>query len=249
MKLIYQRVCDTFNYNKFVNEFESSYEVKTFDENVPYEGFFLGTVEGCEWMERNRPEVIRSCNFENYTCSKYYPDIAELAFNEDYVMLPFREISRKIWDLYSWFGKESLIFIRPDSSKKNFPSQIVDLQDIDKFTEEFDNDGLALISRPKKILGEWRFVVTKDEIVSTSSYRYQGVYTTVPSAPSGATELVKKVLAKGIEPDRIFCVDVVQDMENEFWVMELTSFSSAGLYANDPVKIANKIKELYETGN
>jgi len=249
MKLIYENVCKEFKVDEMVKEFDSAYKVKDFDSNVPHEGIFIGSIAGCNWMSENRPNVIHWSTFENYKCSLYYPQIPKFIFNDRYVFIPFKDLARRKWDLYSWLGKESLIFIRPDSGEKDFPAELVDLQDIDKLVNNYDCDGLAVVSSPKNLIGEWRFVVTKDEIISVSSYRYQGVYTTVPSAPVGATELVKKVLAKGIEPDKIFCVDVVQDMENEFWVMELTSFSSAGLYANDPIKIANKIKELYETGN
>ncbi len=93
------------------------------------------------------------------------------------------------------------------------------------------------------MIGEWRFVVSEGYIQAVSSYRYQGVLTCVPSAPAGAAQLVKKVIDKGINPDKVFCVDVVQDMGGEFWVMELTSFSSAGLYACDVKKIAELLKK------
>jgi len=56
--------------------------------------------------------------------------------------------------------------------------------------------------------------------------------------------LVKKVIDKGIEPDKVFCVDVVQDTGGDFWVMELTSFSSAGLYACNVDKIAELLQDI-----
>lgn len=87
-------------------------------------------------------------------------------------------------------------------------------------------------------------MVTESGVEAVSSYRYQKIQTSIPSAPDGATELIKKVLDKGYFPDKVFCVDVVQDMAGDFWVMELTSFSSAGLYACDTKKIANLIKRI-----
>ena len=151
-------------------------------------------------------------------------------------------IWRGKWDLYAWLGKEAILFIRPDSGEKDFPAELVDLKDIDKLVENYDYDGLAVVSTPKNFIGEWRFVVSKEGIYAVSSYKYQGVLTCVPSAPAGATELVYKVLDKGYFPDKVFCVDVVQGMDNQFWVMELTSFSSAGLYACDVKKIAQLLK-------
>ena len=135
--------------------------------------------------------------------------------------------------------------MRPDSGEKDTPAQLVDLQDMDKFVASYDYHGLAVVSSPKNILGEWRFVVTKNKIIAVSSYRFQGVLTCVPSAPKAATVFVEKVLENGYHPDPLFCIDVAQDMDGNFWVMELTSFSSAGLYACNPKNIADAIKDTY----
>ena len=238
MKLIFENICREFSMSKLMLEFPDSYKVKDWDSTIPHEGVFLGSIEGCNWMRENRPNVKFWSTFENYTCAAYYPKIQELLFNDKYAFIPFKDLARRKWDLYAWLGKESLLFIRPDSGEKDFPAELVDLQDIDKLVENYDYNGLAVVSSPKNSIGEWRFVVSDGEIQAVSSYKYQGVLTCVPSAPKGASELVMKVLKKGYIPDDIFCVDVVQDMDNNFWVMELTSFSSAGLYACDIKKIA-----------
>lgn len=242
MKFIYENICRENQLDKVALEFEETYKVKNFDSNIPESGVFLGSIEGCNWMRESRPNVKFWSTFDNYKCSAYYPQVQELLFNDRYAFIPFRELSRRKWDLYAWLGKESLLFIRPDSGEKDFPAELVDLQDIDKFVDDYDCDGLAVVSTPKNSIGEWRFIVSDGLIHSVSSYKYQGVLTTVPSAPLGASELAHKVMLKGIAPDDIFCIDVVQDMDNNFWVMELTPFSSAGLYANDPKKVANLIK-------
>lgn len=243
MNLIFENICREFSMNKLIKEFPESYKVKDWDQNIPHEGIFLGSIEGCNWMAANRPNVKFWSTFENYKCSVYYPQCQELLFNDKYAFIPFKELGRRKWDLYSWLGKESLVFIRPDSGEKEVPAELVDLQDIDKLVSNYDYEGLAVVSTPKSMVGEWRFVVSEGEIITCSSYKFQGVLTCVPSAPLGATALVQKVLDKGINPDKIFCVDVVQDSGGEFWVMELTSFSSAGLYACDIKKIAELLKK------
>ena len=245
MTLIYENICREFAFDKLVQEFDSSYKVKDWDSEVPQEGFFLGSIEGCNWLRQNRPNVKHCSTFENYTCAAYYPKMQELLFNDRYAFIPFAELARRKWDIYAWLGKEALVFIRPCSGEKDFPAELVDLKDIDKLVENYNYEGMAVVSTPKNFIGEWRFVVTESEIIAQSSYKYQGVLTCVPSAPVGATELVKRVLDKGYFPDKLFCVDVAQDMNNQFWVMELTSFSSAGLYACDVKKIAEAIKNEY----
>lgn len=241
--LIYENICREFAFDKLVKEFNQSYKVRDWDQNVPHEGIFLGSIEGCNWISANRPNVKLFSTFSHYACAAYYPKMQELLFNDRYAFIPFKDLARRKWDLYAWLGKEALIFVRPDSGEKDFPAELVDLKDIDKLVEGYDYEGLAVVSTPKNSIGEWRFVVTESEIVAVSSYKYQGILTCVPSAPIGATELAKKVLQKGYFPDSVFCVDVVQDMEGDFWVMELTSFSSAGLYACDVKKIADLLKK------
>ena len=241
--LIFQQLSPDSRIKQLASQVGQSHQVfSKFDDLVPHEGFFIGSIEGCEWMALNRPNVQQCATFGHFECSSYYPKIQELLFNDDHTFLPFKDLKRKKWQIYGWLGKESKIFVRPNSGKKEAAAEVVDIQDLDAFVDEFDYHGLAVISSPKRVFGEWRFVVSEGEIIAVSSYRYQNVITEVPSAPVGATELVKKVLQKGYFPDKIFCVDVVQDMDSQFWVMELTSFSSAGLYACDVKKIAEVIK-------
>ena len=241
--LIFQELSHDSRIKSLASQVGKSHQVfSKFDELVPHEGFFIGSIEGCEWMAANRPNVKQCATFGNYDCSAYYPQVQELLFNDDHIFLPFKDLIRKKWQIYGWLGVESQVFIRPNCSKKSLPAEVVDIQDLDKFVDEFDYHGLVVVSSPKGCFGEWRFVVSEGEIIACSSYRYQQVITEVPSAPVGATQLVQKVLDKRISPDKIFCVDVVQDMSGEFWVMELTSFSSAGLYACDVKKIAELLK-------
>lgn len=240
--LIYENICREFAFDKLVKEFPSNYKIKDFDSNIPHEGIFMGSIEGCRWVKENRPNVKFWSTLENYKCSVYYPQCQELLFNDKYAFIPFKDLPRRKWDVYGWLGKEGMVFLRPDSGEKDCPAELVDIQDIDKFVDSYDYEGLAVVSTPKNLIGEWRFVVSEGDIHAVSSYRYQGILTTVPSAPAGAYDLVLRVLDKGVNPDTIFCVDVVQDTGNEFWVMEITSFSSAGLYACDATKIAKLLK-------
>jgi hypothetical protein len=242
--LIYENICREKYFDKLTQEFKESYKVKDWNQDVPHTGFFMGSIAGCNWIKEHRPNVKFFSTFENYKCSVYYPKMQELLFNEKYAFIPFKELARRKWDIYAWLGIQSLIFVRPDSGEKDTPAQLVDLQDIDKFVDRYDYDGLAVVSTPKDSIGEWRFVVSREGIEAVSSYIYQKIQTSIPSAPHGATELVYEVIKKDYFPDEVFCIDVVQDMAGDFWVMELTSFSSAGLYACDTKKIANLIKKL-----
>ena len=154
---------------------------------------------------------------------------------------------RRLYQFYGIFGKEAVIFIRPDTGDKTFKGGLLDLQDSEGFFNEFEcyKHDLAIISTPKNMIGEWRFVCSRHkEIIAVSSYRYQGLCTRVPSAPPGATELCKEILEVGYYPNSVFCVDICQDTDGNFWLMELTSFSSAGLYATDKTKVVKRVSEI-----
>jgi hypothetical protein len=190
---------------------------------------------------------VSYCAWENYLCSKYYPQLAPLLFNHEFIFAPLCELIRRPFFFWGILGEDSMLFVRPDSGDKTFKGSLLDIQDLEKWYDPAYANDMAVMARPRNIMGEWRFVVNrKQEIIAVSSYRYQGLCTRVPSAPDGATRLVKKVLKLGYYPDSVFCVDIAQSKEGDFGVMELTSFSSAGLYACDKRAIVKSVSEMAE---
>lgn len=212
---------------------------------------FNGSIEMCkiakEVLSAQGCSPIIYCNWEAYTCTSYYPHFAEHVFNDNYVLVPLIEFKRRVYQFYGMFGKQGMLFVRPNDGDKTFKAELLDIQDSPKFFEELEhlNNSLVLLSTPKNIVGEWRFVCTKyKEILAVSSYRYQGLLTRIPSAPHGATEKCKELLEVGYYPDSVFCIDIVQDNDGNFWMMELTSFSSAGLYATKKEPIVQRVSEI-----
>jgi hypothetical protein len=193
-------------------------------------------------------------SWENYLCTSYYPHFRRFLFNDNHAVTTVANLKEDKFYFYKTFGKDALIFIRPDSGEKSFSGQLLDLQDFDRFWKGAvhgggncaDNDTI-FVSTPKNINGEWRFVCAPGEIIAYSTYQYQGQRTLIPSAPTGAIDKCKEILAVGYYPDPIFCVDICEDADGNFWLLELTSFSSAGLYASDKRKIVAKVNEIVES--
>jgi hypothetical protein len=210
---------------------------------------FLGSIQMSNLVARELvnayPVVYNSIS--NYRCTEYYSHFGELLFNDKYAFITLKELHRQKFHFYGSYGKEGLIFVRPDSGQKPFQAQLVDIIDIDRFVEnnrDYDHS-LVLVSTPKTIRGEWRFVVSRHkEIITYSTYQFQGQVAKVPGAPEGAIKFVKRVLDVGYHPDSVFCVDVAEDADGNFWLLELTSFSSAGLYACNKKKIVEKVSEI-----
>lgn len=220
---------------------------------VPYDNpcIFQGSIQLSKIIKdklKNRNNYpILFCTFENYQCSKYYFHYGQKLFNDKYCLISLKELGRQRFLFYGIFGKEGLIFIRPDSGDKPFQADLLDILDLDRFLikhKDIENE-LILISTPKTIRGEWRFVVTKyKEILGYSLYKYQDQITKIPSAPPQAISFVNDLLKIEYYPDSVFVIDVCEDNEGKFYLLELNSFSSAGLYACKKELIVKRVSEI-----
>lgn len=213
---------------------------------------FYGSIQ----MAKLVKEHLKTCSpviwedFSAFECTNYWPHYKHLLFNDKYEFLTLESLKANKWDVYQTYAKESMLFIRPSGGVKSFSGQLLDLQDFDAFftnaikCNAVDSD-IIVVSTPKNIIGEWRYIVTSEKkIVSKSCYRYQGKICSVPGAPIGATQLIEKVLEVGFFPAPIFSADVCQDTDGNFWLMEFNSFNSCGLYKCDMRAIVDEASRL-----
>lgn len=216
---------------------------------------FQGSIQMTRHIRTRLPKgcfPVAFCTEENFLCTKYFPFVKQFLFNDRHVILTVKELKERMFDIYREFGKEALIYIRPDRGDKPFTGQLLDLQDFERFWKNnvvcnAADDDLVIVSTPKTVNGEWRFVCSdKQEIIACSTYQYQGQRTLIPTAPIGATELVKEILKVGYYPDPVFTIDVCEDADGKFWLLEYNSFSSAGLYACNKSLIVKGVSEIAE---
>jgi hypothetical protein len=224
-------------------------DIRGYNSDAPV--VFLGSIGMTDMIQRHMTGCypVAYCNQSNYLCTRYMSRYGRYLFNDRYVILSLNELQRNKWLYYGVFGKEAMIFIRPDSGQKPFQAQLLDLLDFDRFVESNQPIGhdLVVVSSPKTIRGEWRFVVSsRKDIISQSTYRYQGQICKIPTAPTGATDLVKEMLEVGYYPDTVFVMDVCEDNDGRYWLLELNSFSSAGLYECNKTEIVRKVGAIAE---
>ncbi|HOT88261.1 MAG TPA: hypothetical protein PLC59_00515 [Bacteroidales bacterium] len=212
-----------------------------------------GTIKLCKNMAeelKNECAPVVFSTMEKYKCSAYYSHFGPYLFNDKYCMMSLKEIVRQKYDVWGQYGKECLIFIRPDSGEKTFRAgllDIVDLAQLHDSNKDVEHE-LMLVSTPKNILWEGRFVVSKQRgIIASSTYKFQGNVCIIPSVPAECTRFVNLLLKEvDYEPDPVFCYDICQDNDKNCWLMELTSFSSAGLYAMDKKSVIRGVSEIAE---
>ena len=188
----------------------------------------------------------------NYLCVKYYPLVKEFLFNDKHEITTVARLKSDMFRFYKEFGKEALIYIRPDRGDKPFSGQLLDLQDFERFWTNavvcnVVDDDIVIVSTPKTINGEWRFVCSSEpNIIAYSTYQYQGKKTLIPGAPQGAIDLVNEVLKVGYFPDPVFVMDICEDADGKFWLIEFNSFSSAGLYECKKTIIVDRVSAIVE---
>lgn len=187
---------------------------------------------------------------QHYLCSNYYPHFQQFLFNDRHVFTSIAGLKHNKWWFYGAFAKDAIIYVRPDSGDKTFTGRQLDLQDFDRFWENNVENGakdtdLVVVSTPKTIRGEWRYICTNQkEIIGTSLYRYNDKQTYIPSAPERATALCNKVLEIGWYPDPVFTIDICEDFDGNYWLLEMNSFTSAGTYAAKKDKIVERVSQI-----
>ena len=212
---------------------------------------FYGSINMASIMKKHLgdcyPVIWENTTFD---CTEYWPRYKHLLFNDKYEFVKISDFKKNKWFYYQIYAKEAVLFIRPNSGDKSFAGQLLDIQDFDNFFAESnlfngkDND-IIVVSTPKTIIGEWRFIVTADkDIIGCSCYQYQGKIAIVGSAPAGATAIVEKVFEVGVYPADVFSIDIAQDKDGNFWLLEFNSFNSCGLYAINKKQIVSKVTEL-----
>jgi len=188
--------------------------------------------------------------YPHYLCSQYYRHFQKFLFNNKHCFSTIPALKENKWFFYGVFGKEALIYVRPNDGDKAFTGQLLDLKDFDAFWEDdvrcnTNEIDLVVVSTPKSIRGEWRYICTdKKEILGTSLYQYQGQRTYIPSAPERATALCKDILEIGWYPDPVFTIDIVEDFDGNYWLLEINSFTAAGTYAAKKDLIVKRVSEI-----
>jgi hypothetical protein len=188
------------------------------------------------------------CTVENFSWSNYACHYGEYLFNHDYAMLPFGELSRCRDRLFDLLGIDGRVFIRPDSPLKLFTGQIASRQTFSADLEfmgfyDFPANSLVVVSSPKEIVVEWRFVIVNGEVVAGSQYKERGRPETRPDCDVRALELAQRIAALDYQPDPVWIIDICQDSNGTYGLLEIGGFSFAGLYACDRSKVVAAVSK------
>jgi len=188
---------------------------------------------------------------KQFECAKYYAYFRRWLLNYPYVMFPYSELADaeyREW-LFDILGSSNALFIRPSTGNKVFTGQVITREG---FEEQFcllniynsEPHTMLVAAAPRNIEVEWRFVVADGKVLTGSQYKIKGniEYKSCNSGP--VFEYAQKVVdSVRYIPDRIWTLDICTTSEG-MYVLEIGSFSCAGLYACDVEPIVNKVSEI-----
>jgi hypothetical protein len=193
--------------------------------------FPIGTFKFVHEFHEKYPQPYKE-DINKFKWTNYARFIGEDLLNSDYIILPASEVARLKWSTLGRLGEDCKVFVRPDRGDKPFDGQILDIEEFNYFASMYEGE-LTIISKPKKILGEWRFAVTDDgTILGVSLYKYQDNVLYIDSCPPDMRTFVSDVVKKMVDkPAKAFTMDVAQLPDMSFRIIELNSLHHSGLYA------------------
>lgn len=106
------------------------------------------------------------------------------------------------------------------------------------------NEELILISTPKEILEESRFIICGNEAIANSRYQIDGKYKVDSNTSSDSIDFVNNLLKQQYwTPEEIFTLDIALTPSGPK-IIELNSFSCAGWYDCDEELIIDRVSKF-----
>lgn len=187
-------------------------------------------------------------NFDNYTCGKYYPHFWKYLLNTNFIFIPFGLLENRQEFIFNMFPEN--VFVRPDSGTKIFTGKVVAKDEFKEFIKierdcyQVDDEVMVLLSEAYNLSAEWRFIVCRDQVITGSKYRSKGKLVGELTSGGPAWDFAQKVLDEvKYRPDRAFTLDICQ-CGDEYYLLEINSFSACGLYKCDLDIVVDEISKL-----
>lgn len=110
----------------------------------------------------------------------------------------------------------------------------------------YEDKNLPIVITPVSEVGvEWRFVITGQKIIASSSYEASNRTELYSDCPSEVADYVKKVAMALFPPDPMYILDVCIAGGN-IKLIEINPFSGADLYACDRQAVVSSVEGILE---
>lgn len=191
------------------------------------------------------------CDLPKFECTYYYPHFGNYLLNKDYAMVPFGDLERRRDWLYATLSNNGELFFRPSSGYKTFTGTVVHKDNWEDWKEDFryydwklKTEDIIIAAPVQKVLREWRFIVVNDEVVTGGQYKENYDNVRIEQVPDKVSHFAQEVVDfVRYRPDPAWTIDIGETKDG-LCVVEVGSFSCAGLYACDYEKVVKAINSL-----
>lgn len=212
-----------------------------------------GTHEFVSQLKRTRAQQLWTPGFyhglDKLQYHVYATHLNNLLLGDGFILLPFQEIVRRRLPLGTSHRE---FFIKPTSVTKPFTGRVIREADFDheisslNQIERVDPELLCVVAPAMPIDAEYRFVICRRKVIAGSEYRWDGKRLEDGPIPEIARKRAESVAALDWQPDTVYVCDVAvyeEGSEQEARVIELNTFSCAGLYACDTNAIVREVSK------
>ncbi len=182
-----------------------------------------------------------SCNFHNMRCSTYYAYLGQHLLNDQYIMMPLGDLQRR-WKRILEQVKYRPLFVRPDSGAKPFSGFLIaphDKHEIQALSREVGPETPVVVAPKKSISSEYRFVICDRQVIAGCRYLPEES----PEYSTLSFRLAKIISLEQWQPDICYTVDIAES-NGKAYLLEINSFSCAGLYSCDIGNIVRSVSEI-----
>jgi hypothetical protein len=198
---------------------------------------FFGSLNTAEYLQIARKEWVPLIWYDAdvFRCQTYYAHWGQFLLQQRYGFYPLAELLRLKDQLYSAFGTDDMIFIRPHDNDKSFTGRLVPQENFPKWYEEAlagarDATRLVVVSTPVRVEAEWRFVIADRRVIAGSGYRWAGKRKLSGEDERAAARFAEEVAEQPWQPRPIYCMDIALTAAEHYRVVEIGGINSAGLY-------------------
>lgn len=202
------------------------------------------------------PGVFNNCN--NFLWQSYSPHFRKFLLAQNFGVYEWSELVPNKDVIYDRFGMGAdTIFMRPDSGEKPFSGKLINKEEFELTLpklgyEVMPDHEIVIVSEPRNIELEWRFVIADRKVITGS--RYMPMWLRLRELEDKTAGIFAQHVVDSVswEPDRVWCLDICRTLAGNYYVVELNSFSCSGLYACNPKPIVENVSRIaleeYEKG-
>ena len=234
------------NQEKF-KKLVSSYELLKKGEK-PRHYYDTNMQKGILWaaIENTPPGCTVYGKLDKFNCSDYYPKYSDCLLNSNYILVDLNTFLNNKEFYFKALGETC--FVRPNSGDKSFTGSVISKNttkhDLRRMIFEGMLEGLILLAPTQDIQEEYRFVIVNGKVITGSVYKTKKrghlEFFEKELKNCSVTKYAQQIVDSHFNPAYAYTMDVCL-INGDFKVVELNSFSHAGLYRCSIKKIVEAL--------